>query len=382
MMKLPLQLLNRIRGWVSAGRAETFPIGLHMGTHHLSMVQMQRSAGRTPAIRAAVALEYGCPLADLQERPQELKTLVQRALDGQPFKGKRVVACMPGNQVKIQLVNYSVTKGESDAEAIMREMRERMNASPDGVLVDWLQVRQENVRDQQKEAIVAMADRKQVTAYLDLLSGAGLRIDVLDIGPIALTRLMSWVIRDNVQFPPSQLLINFGTSASYLTVVWGRRLMLDRGIEFSQQRLVSRVSTLLEMADNEARQLLFKYGFAADNANDAEHDITQALREVLHPEFTALAAEIRKTLIYVGSKTRGRTVDAIYLIGSIARCPGLAEMLGNLLSIPVEVLDPFKVFPHRQDQKDKFSKVASVSGIVLATGLALRNTLDIWPIST
>ena len=381
-MKFPAQILSRIRGWASAGRAETFPIGLHMGTHHLSMVQMQRNAGRTPAIRAAAALEYGCPHAELFARPQILKALVQRALDQQPFKGRRVVACMPGNQVKIQLVNYSVSKGESDAQAIMREMRERMNASPDGVLVDWLQVRQENVRDQQKEAIVAMADRGQVTAYLDQLSGAGLRVDVIDIGPIALTRLMSWVIREDVQFPPSQLLINFGTAASYLTVVWGRRLMLDRGIEFSQQRLVSRVATLLDMADSEARQLLFKYGFAADTENAAEQDITHALREVLHPEFAALAAEIRKTLSYVGSKTRGRTVDAVYLIGSIARCPGLAKMLGNLLSIPVEVLDPFKVFPHCIDQKDRLARVASVSGIVLATGLALRNTLGIWPNST
>jgi type IV pilus assembly protein PilM len=379
MKKALGQALSRTRGWLAASR--TYPIGLHMGKQRLNLVQMREAGAGQPAIRVAAALDYGCPLGEILASPKRLKALVKRAFAGQPFKGRRVVACMPADQVRIQQLNYTAAEGESDAQAIVRELSQRTKGNLDGTVVDFLRVRAEDDSGPQREAIVATAARDQVRAYLDSLSGAGLVVDALDIGPIALQRVVSWIRSPDKEFPPNLLVINFGSVASYLMVVWGRRLMLDRGIDFSEQRLFAIVEKQLDMSRGEAKRLLLAHGFATTAASAEANDIGRTLREVLRAEFAALTAEVNKTLIYTASKTRGRTVDKIYLLGSVARYPGIAGLLGELLSMPVEVLDPFSIFPHHL----KHEEVAGLTpqyGVAVAAGLALRNVRQEWPNST
>lgn len=377
-MKQPFgQALGRAHNWLGAGRA--CPTGLHMGKQRLNLVQMRDAGSGAPAIRAAAALDYGCKLEDILADRKRLKQLVRRAFAGQPFKGKRVVTCLPIDQVVIRQLNYAVAAGESDAQAIMRELGQRARGNLDGTVVDFLRLRAETDAGPQREAIVATAARGQVTAYLDALTGAGLEVDALDIGPIALQRVVGWIYPPDVKSPPNLLLINFGSTVSYLTVVWGRRLMLDRGIDFAEQRLFAKVEKQLDLSKGEARHLLLTHGFATAAAVGADAgEIGHTLREVLRPEFSALTAEVRKTLSYTSSKTRGRSVDKIFLLGSIARYPGIAELLGELLSTPVEVLNPFSLFPHHLKHED-LATLTPHSGIAVAAGLALRNLRQAWP---
>jgi Tfp pilus assembly PilM family ATPase len=370
------QALRRIGGGLSAGGA--YPIGLQLGRDSLSLVQMEKTAAGPPAFRAAAALDYECAREEMLSNPLRLKALLKRAFAQQPFRGKRVVACMPEDQVKIALVNFAVAEGQSDAEAIVRELGERVKGNSAGTILDFILVRPEGHPGQQKEAIVAMAAREQVTAYLDLLAGAGLQVVALDIGPMALTRVVSWIAMPQVESPANLLLINFGSVGSYLTVVWGRRLMLDRAIEFSEQRLLAKAQMLLEMPGHEAKRLLVEHGFATADATAEAIDLSRTLREVLRPEFAALAAEVSKTMIYTASKTRGRAVDKIYVMGDITRYRGIGELLGELLSMPVEVLDPFAIFAHRLNDAS-LAKLLPRSRAAVATGLALRNVKIAWP---
>ena len=48
-------------------------------------------------------------------------------------------------------------------------------------------------------------------------------------------------------------------------------------------------------------------------------EVNQMVEEVLRPEIATLMLEINKTLVYMASKTRGKSVDQIYLAGRVAR---------------------------------------------------------------
>ncbi len=373
------QALERARGWVSA--RQSYPIGLHMGVHRLNLVQMRASAVGPPTIRAAAALDYGHSLEDILANPKHLKELFQRAFAGQPFKGKRVVSCMPVNQVRIQQLNYTAAAEESDTQAIVRELRARAQGNLDGTVIDYIPVRVDDYPGGEREAIVAMAAREQLTAYLESLSRTGLEVSALDIGPLALMRVACWIGPPEKESPPNLLMINFGARASYLTVVWGRRLMLDRGIGFAERQLIATLKARLDASEDEARRLLLTHGFRIEVGNEEANEIGLTLREVLRAELAALTAEVNKTLIYTASMTHGRTVDKIYLLGSVARYPGIAGLLGAELSIPVEVLDPFSIFPHGLS-KEEVARLTPHSGVTVATGLALRNLGQGWPNST
>ena len=155
--------------------------------------------------------------------------------------------------MKIITISYKKTEGQSDADAVVAELRDRFKSELDNMVVDFMTLRQEEADSGKHDALVALAPREKVLAYLNLLTQAGLDVEALDIGPAALTRLVCHAGAILVpEYPklPNVLLINFGADSSFLTIIWGRRLMLDRPVEFSENRLFSRMKHCLLYTSN------------------------------------------------------------------------------------------------------------------------------------
>ncbi len=374
-MKRSLALSLR-SAWPALAGRETYPIGLQMSLEAMHLVQLHAHAG-APALLAATSLGYGCSLDDVLATPRRLKKLVRRALGDGAFRGRRVVTCMPSSQVKTVIVSYAVAADQPETEAIVRQLDGRVEGAAEDMVFDFIPVRQQGTDSTRREALVAIAAKGRVTGYLDALSSAGLDVTAIDIGPNALARVIRRIASCTGGNFENVLLINFGTLGSFVTVFWGRRLMLDRPIEFGERRLLARVKTAMTMPEALAKRLLLERGFVDVPGGAAWSEIGVALKEVLYPEFMALKAEVSKTLIYTASKTRGKTVDKIYLVGGVARYPGVADLLREELAIPTEVLDPFSIFPPGADAAVK--RLAPHTGAAVAAGLALRGVPSSWP---
>jgi type IV pilus assembly protein PilM len=365
--------------WRALAPGKGYDIGLHIGLERVNLLQLQPGASG-PAVRAAASVNHGMSRDELMADPARLREVIKRTLAEQPFRGTRVVTCLPSDQVRMLLLSYTMAEGTAEADAVIRELRERVHEGLEAMVVDYIPVRQEDP-SRPKEAIVAMAPREKVTAYLDALSECGLDVACLDVAPAALTRLMSWISGADRTTHPNLLLINFGASRSYLTVVWGRRLMLDRSIEFAEQRLLARLHKILDIPEAEGKRLLLERGFAANGGDDDANELVHTLKEVLRPEFAGLKAEVNNTLVYTASRAHGRSVDTIYVIGSIARYPGIEDLLREQFSLPVKILDPLSVFSHRLSET-QLSWLWPRSGVAAATGLALRGVPLQWQTST
>ncbi len=362
-------LAQRLAALLRPQRGE--PIGLDVANEKLHMVQFE-SSSRPPLVRAAISLAYEGSREALLSDTERFKALVKRALARRPFRGSSVVSCLPQPDIRIMTMAYHRAAGEDDTVAIVKSLRERIKGELDESVVDYVAVHGDDAPSAERSAIVAVARRDRVVAYLELLRGAGLEVTALDIGPAALARLVS-TLGDGTDCA-NALLVNFGQGKSYMSVIWGRRLMLDRDIDFSEGRLVARLEKILNIPGPEALRLLYQHGYRS--AQDAAaKEITQTLIEVLRADFAALAAEINKTLIYTASKTRGLAVERIYLLGSVARHPGIADLIQGLVAVPVKVINPFDVFAVRQDAT-VLAELDPIAGIGLATGLALRGSDD------
>lgn len=355
------------------GAGKGFAIGLEMGPDRLNMVQMELVAGR-PCIRAIASLPYPCPREELQQHPQRLKLLLKQAYARLPFRGRRVVSCLPADQIKIITVSYRCGEGQADATAIVAELRERLKGDLDGMVVDFMPLRHDETDAGKRDALVALAPRDKVMAYLGMLTGAGLEVDALDVGPAALARLVSHAgALSTPEFPrfPNVLLVNFGADSSFLTVIWGRRLMLDRAVEFSENRMFSCLKQVLDMPEELAIRLLYEKNAQLSIENGSPDEVGQMVAEVLKPEIAPLLQEINKTLVYMASRTRGKSVDQIYLSGRAACYPGILNFLREKLKVPVEILDPVAVFASKHGHPHE-EGLGTVAGIALTTGLALR----------
>ena len=219
------------------------------------------------------------------------------------------------------------------------------------------------------------ARHKTITTYLEQLSGAGLDVAALDIGPAILRRLVASL--DQERSYPSVLLINFGRFHSYVTFIAGRRLMLDRELNYGESQFAQALALALDIDEAHSLELLRHYGLrlSEEGQNSSEtlvdFETKQTITEILKPILLDFAEEINKLLVYAASETRGKSVDTVYLLGSAARYPGFGLVLQDILAIPTQVLDPLA---HLTDPNKPIYNMSpeSASGTAIAVGLALR----------
>jgi type IV pilus assembly protein PilM len=367
--------LSPFRGMLSkltAAGAKVGPIGLDLAAEKMHLVQMEHSAAGW-RIRAAVSVAYPTTRKDLLAKPSQLKQFVSKALAKRPFKGKQVVSCLPYDDIEILFISFKQAEGQSVSDAVVRELRERVKDKLEDSVVDFLSIRDDSNQHGEKNAIVAIAQKQKVMDYLATLQQAGLEPIALDIGPAALGRLVANLPSNKTH--PNVLLVNFGRDKTYLSVIWGKRLMLDREIDFGESRLIARACKSLNINEEMASKLLYEQGMFSHHSAAATDDFSRTLTEVLRPEFSALAEEVNKTLIYTASVTRGSSVEQAYLLGSVARYPQAASFMQNLLSVPVEVLNPFSSFASN-DNAALQTELDPIAGIALASGLCLRGMND------
>jgi len=366
------KVLNRMQS------AEFSPIGFNMAREKMHLLQLEKKKNTT-RIRANISVPYPVNRAELLSSPAEFSLFIHKVLKANPFKGKDIVSCLPNKGTKIINLSYQIQTGMSEDEAVVDEVINCLDGNQSEYVIDYLPIRTENKNSAARTALVAVAKRESVTSYLELFAKANLRVRALDIGPAALRRLV--ISFDSIDKFPLVLLMNFGRDKSYLTVIDGRRLIMDRELDFGENRLIRQLSKLLDLTEEQALRVLRHYGLwksepvADQNRQDEVQEILASVAEILHPVFLEFIDNVNKTLIYTASMLHGKSVQQIYLLGSVARYPGADVFLEQMLSLPVAVMDPFSLF-ETSNSHGKPQNPDITSGNALATGLALRGFSD------
>jgi type IV pilus assembly protein PilM len=352
------------------------PIGLEFARENLHLVQLERSTQHKIKVRAKTSLAYQTNRNGLFDDPGSLKSLLRRGMKWHRFQGSHVVAALPLPDVRIMSVTYRVSGGQNEQQALRKLLAERIEGDLRDYVIDYLPVRSDS-QDEERLAVVAAARRDAVIDYLELMRKAGLQVQAMEIGPVAIKRLISALSEPDYQ---NVLAVNFGLHLSYLTMISGRRLLFDQQIDFGEQALLLQISKSLDMDEDDARKLVYRFGLQhsayATQHEGGDDDISNTLLQIVKPSFLALVEEINRALIYAASETRGETVKRIYLLGSIARWRGADEILNRLLDIEVmNIPDPLSSFcPIPIPEAD--SSDSPAPEIAVATGLALRGMIQ------
>ncbi|MGF1613427.1 MAG: pilus assembly protein PilM [Gammaproteobacteria bacterium] len=375
---IELQALFRSFGRAVKGRLtdrRPAAIGLHLGDHGLHLVQFD-SAGPTPVLRAATSARHGMDRQGLLNSPALLRDCLAQAFKSQRFRGRRVVTCLPPEHLKMSVIDYHVPAGSHEEEAVVQQAQARVEGGLEQWVVDYVPVRTSEYDTGERSALLAMAPRTAVLEYLQRLQAARLEVAALEIGPVAIARL---VTRLSLGGQATEVLVvNFGKESTYLTIISGRRLMLDRMVRFGEKRLLAELQGALEVDAEAASALVYRYGVVTQaTAAVVGSDLTPSpsipgtVAGILRPVFKVLCGEIAKILIYHASQVHGKSVDGVYLLGSVARWPGIEQMLEGLLSLRVATLNPLASFAESQQLMGR-TDLDPVADLAIATGCALR----------
>lgn len=374
--------MNAARQWMelfNPARHRAGPIGLQFAAESLNLVQLESTPVGDIDVRARASIAYPESRDALLQNPAALRAFLKKTLKKKNFHGRRVVTALPADGVRMISVTYRAADLVSDDQMIQRLMTERLEGNLTDYVIDYVPVRSGNA-DADRVALVAVARFTEVVEYLELLRHAGLDVEALEVGPVAIRRLVSTMaVNDDKK---NVLVITFGRKTSYMTMVSERRLLFDQEIKFGEDRFIKQVCDSLEMAPNLAKDLIIRLGLnpaAPAQASDSvlgDSGATDMLLEILKPEFGKLASEIRRGYMYAASETRGSQVDQIYILGSVARWTGSARLIDSMVDVPVaKIPDPLSLFGDR-DQSVRDGEDTGNAQLAVATGLALRGVQE------
>jgi type IV pilus assembly protein PilM len=374
----PNALINRIKRWFKSNDV----IGFDLGLEKFNMVQISYNDSQ-PFIHAAASDYHDINLDNLMENLDTLKALVKNSYKNRRFTGRKVVSSVPSHLLRILFLNYQLGKNENDDEALVAALKRRVNVDLNDYVIDYLPIKPDAIERNDRMALVAMAKRDIVEQYLDFLGNCGFEVVAMEIGPVAIRRLINTLTLPGQ--PQKVMTLNFGKNISYLTVIWNNDLLFDRKLDFGMSTVIDVVARAFDVKPNVALELLHKFGLdevqtpgkADQNMMldvddvDTDYSIKNAIYEVVNPSFVNLAAEIRDIMVYIASETRGGAVEQIFLMGSLARLVGIDVVIDKLISIPVKILNPFYGI-EVENVSNTLDDLGPVAGVAVATGLALR----------
>lgn len=348
------------------------PIGVDFSLDFVHAVQLENVAGKPPSVRARCSLPFGCPRNEILGSAPQFRTLIRRALDAGAFHGRKAVVAIPSGMFRTVSVNYRAGNGAAgDAAAVLNVMKNRLDGDIGDYVLDYLPVSNVSKTDE-RLAMVAISERKAIVDFLELLRKAGLDVTALEIGPVAISRLVGKLSQqrgnDNV------LVINSGRRASYLTLISGTDLLFDQEVSFGENGLIQQAAETLDMPANMIRDHLQRSG--VETAASGHSDLGGTMAEILKPSFLKLVDEIKRVCMYAAAETRGGAVAQVYLLGSIARWPGSESLLASLTGFDVaKVPDPLALFPTSATNHDPDAG-SPAPEIAVATGAALRGVIN------
>jgi type IV pilus assembly protein PilM len=352
-------------------------IGCEIGEQRLELLQLARSrdALRTVAIGSAELTRSAAPDAS-----RTSAHAVRAVLRRQGFRGNHIVAAMPDSEVRLMIVNYRADASRPDDQVILALVEERIGEAIEQYVVDYRPIRVSGEDRGARSALVAIARREAVIGRLEQLRRAGLHVEALEIAPVAIHRLVSWLGRGD---PPAyEILLHFGRTRSHLIAIAGRRLILYRELDFGEDLATEAVAKSLDMDADTAASMLRRFGLWPDHDGRESWDdpaealeIAETMGQILKPSFCGLTEEIDRAGVYTASQWRGAGVERIWLLGGFASLPRIDRLLESLVSLPVQVLDPLAALggsgPGSADPG-----APPVRASAVAAGLSLRGLDD------
>lgn len=356
-----------------AGRSSLGPIGIDIGLESVHFVQLESIGGALPTLRARATVPFEGRRQELLDEPARFRALIKQALASDRFKSRNAVVAMPVGLFRTLSINYTKGPEGDDGASVLKVMKSRLDGDLADFVIDYLPVKSRS-KNNERLALVAVSEREPVIAFLESLRRAGLSVEALEIGPVAISRLVGALSEED--HTSNVLVITSGREASYLTLISGEDLLFDQQIRFGENALIQQLAETLDLSETMARDLMKRSGVRSDRESVSEtideSGLVDTMSEILKPQFMTLVDEIKRVCLYAAAETRGGGVSRVYLLGSLARWPGATEMLGALADMEVaKIRDPLLTFRGGKAD-DRHSALAPE--LAVATGLALRGS--------
>ncbi len=278
---------------------------------------------------------------------------------------KDAVSSLTGHSVIIKKVSFPAMTEDELAESIQWEAEQYIPFPITDVNIDFQILGADAEGRGQMDVMLVAVKKDVINDYTNVIKEVGLNPVVIDVDSFALENMME--INYPVATGENLAVVNIGASITSISIIFGGLTIFTRSIPMGGNQFTEEIQRRLNISFRDAEAM---------KTGAADKEPEPAAAEAVETVSTNLTFEIKRSLDFFLGGAQGSYVNKIYLSGGGARIPGLAELMQEKTSIPVEMVYPFKniecsekLFP-----PDKLKDLAPLFGV--AVGLATRRFGD------
>lgn len=333
-------------------------VGVDIGSGLVKLVEIQH--GREPVVTKAYAVPV-LPDAIVEGEimdPGVVAEALQGLFQAAGVKQKRVVVAVGGRDVIIRKIQVDRMK-ESDAFDVVRwEAQQHVPFDIEGVELDF-QVLDPEGEGVQMDVLLVAAKKELVETKTALLAEVGLEPAIVDVDAFALHNAFE------LNYPEAMegvaALIHIGHEVTNINLSYNGVPLLTRDLSVGTRKFREDLQRERGLSAEDAEAML--RGF----------ERTPELDPYVQSRGEEIAIGLERALAFLQSSSReAGSIQRAYCSGGGARIPGLAEVLGDRLRLPVEVADPLRAVRVKEGAFGTVSVDELAPLLMLAVGLALR----------
>lgn len=335
-------------------------LAVDIGSGQIKMVSIE-AAGERPRI-AALAIEplptdaiVGGEVMDYHLVVDRLRSLRERL----GMKAKNVATSVSGRDVIVKRIKMDRMKEQEARQVIRWEAEQHVPFDMDSVSLDF-EILDPDADGLQMEVLLVAAKKDLVETRMRLLEEAGFQTSIIDIDAFAVQAAFEHGY-EHASYG-TFCLVNVGREITNLNLVEGGNPILTRDLALGERKfaevLVRDLGVSLEQAESMLR-----------GAESLDPRARQALGNAVESLVTPI--ERARTFLTSSEGTRAK-LDEIVLSGGGASIPGLAETIGERLSVPVTTLDALRGLEVDPAAQEMIRRHGGSPALAVAVGLGLR----------
>jgi len=345
-------------------------VGLDIGSSSLKLVEILGEKGSYNMNRFLTApLDKGIivdgAVVDIDALAEAIKVLFKNS----GCQKKSIVTSLSGHSVIIKKAAFPQMDANDLQETIHDEASKYLPFdNMDDVNFDFQVLGRNAVNPNQNDVIIVAAKKDTIEGYTEAIEIAGLSLAIMDVDSFALETMY----QENYDFEEKDVvvIVNIGASITSLNVVRNAVSIFTRDFALGGNMITEAIQSQYGVSAEEAEKIKLE-GPAGD-----EYAKGEFFRNTLISLADSLCAEIERSIDYFRSTYSDEDIKMILLAGGGANIHGIVEDLSHRMSVPVEIVNPFKEITYNRKtmDDDHIKEIAPIAAV--GVGLALRKLGD------
>jgi type IV pilus assembly protein PilM len=333
--------------------------GLDIGDSAIRLVQLKAGSPKKNLLRYAfVPIDFKISQSDSKTDQQKLLSLLADLISKSGIDTKNVAVGVSSSKLFTTVADIDKLSKDELSKAIYFQIDSLIPTSITETKVDWSLLGTSPINPNKDEVLISSIPNSTIGNTMDMIESIGLNVIAFEPDSIALTRALL-VPGNNLV----QLILDIGSHNTDLVIVVDELPSLIRSVPIGTESFVRNLAQDLNVVEDQARQLLFKFGLSK---NKIENQVYNPLLSSTEN----MASEIDKSIKFFLNRHTNSKIEKFIVTGGASSIPEFPLFLANKFHINVEIGNPWINVNYDLSRQNELLSISN--HFAVAVGLAER----------